>query len=102
MSKQAVLYARSATESAAIARQLATCRAWIEAHGYSVAGMFADVASGLASDLPQFNAALDAAERCQGVLVTTNASRLGRAQGLYAARLAECERRGVAVQFCEP
>jgi DNA invertase Pin-like site-specific DNA recombinase len=102
MSKQAVLYARSATESASIARQLATCRAWAESYGYTIAGMFADTAGGLAAELPQFNAALDVAERCQGVLVATDASRLGRAQGLSAARLAECERRGVAVQFCEP
>jgi DNA invertase Pin-like site-specific DNA recombinase len=101
MSKRAVLHTRSATESVSIAQQMATCRAWAESNAYTIAGTFADVASGLASDLPQFNAALDAAERCQGVLVTTNASRLGRVQGLYAARLAECERRGVAVLFCE-
>ena len=100
--KTAVLYARSATDDvASLTRQLEACQEWAEANSYTVIGRTSEVASGVARDLPLLAEAMKLAETRGAALVCVEPSRLGRNMLLYAARLADCEARGVVVLFVQ-
>jgi DNA invertase Pin-like site-specific DNA recombinase len=100
VSKQAILYARSATgESTALVRQLETCREWAQANGYAVVGEYSEVASGLAAALPEHAKAITQAQAKEAVLVCADPSRLTRNLNRFTRCLAGCKRQGMPVFF---
>ena len=100
--KRAILYARSATgEGDALARQLAECRAWAMAHGYTVTGAYSEVASGLAPTLPEQANAIARAESDGAALICVDPMRLTRDADRLARIIADCERCGITVHFVE-
>ena len=100
--KTAVLYARSATDDvASLTRQLEACQEWAEANGYTVTGRFSEIASGTTRNLSQLAEAIKQAESQDASLVCVDLSRLARSVMLYALRVADCEKCGVAVLFAQ-
>jgi len=100
MSKQAILYARSATgEGEALARQLETCRRWAQANGYTVTGEYSEVASGTASVLPERGKAIAQAQSEGAALVCMDSATLSRNMKQYVRCATSCKRRCVPVFF---
>lgn len=100
MSKQAILYARPATdEGAALVQQLETCRKWAQANGYAVVGEYSEVASGIARILPERGKAMAHARKERAVLVCADPTRLSRSLNRYLRCVAGCERRWAPVFF---
>ncbi len=100
MSKQAILYARSATsQDEALARQLDTCHKWAQANGYTVVGEYSEVAGGMANVLPERGKAIAQARKEGAVLICADPTRLSRSLNQYTRCTAGCERRGVPVFF---
>jgi DNA invertase Pin-like site-specific DNA recombinase len=100
MSEKAILYARSATgENDALQRQLKLCREWASANGYSVAGEYAEIASGVAPVLPAQVKAIAQAQADGAALICLEASRIARDSKLYLEHMQACERQGVQVLF---
>jgi DNA invertase Pin-like site-specific DNA recombinase len=90
---KAILYAAKSTEDkhGSIRTQLADTRAMAEREGWEVIGEYADEsASAWSGDRgPQLAAAMEHAEREQGVLVVQHTDRLARGDGVKARHLIE-------------
>ena len=79
MTKQAIIYVRTATDSAgALERQRATCRQFARANHYTIIGEYAEVGSGQAVLLPLREQAIERAAADNTALICQQSVRLSR------------------------
>lgn len=99
---KAAIYTRVSTdrqqEGASLSVQLEACRTYCESHGYVVVDEFRDVLSGLNTERPEYQKAVDLA-RSNGIdkLVVWRLDRLGRDEAEYMTQLRDLRRKGVEV-----
>src|SRR5215211_5321920 len=100
---RAAIYARSATDNPdALRRQEERCRTHAAEHGWTIAGIWTEVGSGLAANLPGLAGLVDAGEAgAVDVVLATSPERISRDPRRMQAVVERLGNAGVAVAWAD-